>query len=77
VKEARVVSDEEIDENRSNSSSEEMLFDNEHDIEASQIPSISEWKQSPFKEEEVKSIHRNIEESHQASITMEEKKANG
>jgi hypothetical protein len=77
VKEARVVSDEEIDENRSNSSSEEMLFDNEHDIEASQIPSISEWKQSPFKEEEVKSIHRNIEESHQASMTMEEKKANG
>ncbi|XP_045791819.1 auxilin-like protein 1 [Trifolium pratense] len=76
VKEARFVSDEEINENRSNSSSEEMLFDNEHDIEASQMPSMSEWKQSPIEEEEVKSIHRNIEESHQASKAMEEKKAN-
>ncbi|XP_004499175.1 auxilin-like protein 1 isoform X2 [Cicer arietinum] len=73
-KEARVVSDEEIEENRSNSSSEEMLFDNEHNIEVSQMPSISEWKSSPIKKEEVKSIHDNIkEESHQTSITMEEK----
>ncbi|KAJ1384913.1 Chaperone J-domain superfamily [Sesbania bispinosa] len=75
VKEARVASDEEIDENQSNSSNEESLFDNEHNIEASQIPSMSEWKSSSFKEEEVKSIHSNLKESHQASMTTEEKEA--
>ncbi|KAI5392921.1 hypothetical protein KIW84_060179 [Lathyrus oleraceus] len=65
VKEVRVVSDEEIDENRSNSSSE-----------ASQIPSMSEWKSSPFKEKEVKSINSKIKESHQTSMTMEVKEVN-
>ncbi|CAI8606462.1 unnamed protein product [Vicia faba] len=66
LKEVRVVSDEEIDENRSHSSSE-----------ASQIPSMSEWKSSPFKEKEVKSINSKIKESHQTSMTMEAKEANG
>ncbi|XP_061353345.1 auxilin-like protein 1 isoform X2 [Gastrolobium bilobum] len=77
AKEARVALNEEIDENQSISSNEENLFDNEHNIEASQIPSTSEWKSSPFKEDEVKSIHSNLKESDQVSMTMDEKEANG
>ncbi|XP_027329801.1 auxilin-like protein 1 isoform X2 [Abrus precatorius] len=74
--EARVTLNEEVDENRCNSSNEENLFDNEHNIEASHMPSTAERKLSSIKEEEVESIHRNQKESCQASITMEEKEAN-
>lgn len=78
VKEARVASsDEEIGESQSNSFSEEILSDNEHNIEATQMPSMSEWISRSFKEKEVKSIHSNLKESHQASMTMEEKEVNG
>ncbi|TKY57699.1 Auxilin protein 1 [Spatholobus suberectus] len=77
AKEARVALNEEVDENRSNSSSEENLFDNEHNIEESQIPSTSDWKSSPFKEEEVESIHSDLKESNQTSIMMEEKEVDG
>ncbi|XP_058725316.1 auxilin-like protein 1 isoform X2 [Vicia villosa] len=66
AKEVRVESDEEIDENRSNSS-----------CEASQVPSMSEWKSSPFKEKEIKSINSKIKETHQTFMTMEVKEANG
>lgn len=77
AKEARVESNEDVDENRSNSSNEENLFDDEHNIEESQIPSTSDCKSSPFKEEEVESIHNNLKEGNQASITTEEKEVNG
>ncbi|RDX78355.1 Auxilin-like protein 1, partial [Mucuna pruriens] len=76
AKETTVLLNEEVDENQSNSSNEENLFDNEHNIEEYQIPSTSDWKSSPFKEEEVESSHSNLRESNQASVTMEEKKAN-
>ncbi|KAH1161845.1 hypothetical protein AAZX31_01G056800 [Glycine max] len=75
--ETRVALNEEVDENQSNSSNEENLFDNEHNIEESQIPCTSDWKSSPFKEEEVESSHSNLRESNQASVTMEDKEANG
>lgn len=77
AKEAGVPLDEEIDENRSNSSNEENSFHNENNTEASQIPTMSERKSSSFKEEEVKTIHTNLEENHQAALTMEEKESNG
>ncbi|KAL2318759.1 hypothetical protein Fmac_032635 [Flemingia macrophylla] len=76
AKETLVELNEEVDENRSNSSNEEKLFDNEHNIDKSQIPSTSNWKSSLFKEEEVESSHRNLRESNQASITIKEKEAN-
>ncbi|KAK7321767.1 hypothetical protein VNO77_32689 [Canavalia gladiata] len=76
AKEARVELNEEVDENQSISSTEENLFDNEHNIEASQIPSTSEWKSIPFTEEEAESIHSNLKENHRESITAEEKEAN-
>ncbi|XP_020231414.1 auxilin-like protein 1 isoform X2 [Cajanus cajan] len=76
AKETGVASNEAVGENRSNSSNEEKLFDNEHNIDESQIPSTSDWKSSHFKEEEVESSHSNLRESNQASVTMEEKEAN-
>ncbi|XP_019458164.1 PREDICTED: auxilin-like protein 1 isoform X1 [Lupinus angustifolius] len=76
AKEARVALDEEIDENRSNSSNEEKLFDNEHNIEASQVVTMSGRISTPFKEEGNKTIHSNLEENHQAGRAMEEKESN-
>ncbi|KAH1059944.1 hypothetical protein GLYMA_02G120000v4 [Glycine max] len=77
AKENRVTLNEEADENQSNFSNEENLFDNEHNIEESQISSSSDRKSSLFKEEEVESSHSNLRESNRASVIMEEKEANG
>ncbi|KAK7291199.1 hypothetical protein RIF29_06151 [Crotalaria pallida] len=77
AKEARVALDEEIDENQCNFSNEEDLFDDEHNIEVSQTPTMSGRKSSPFEEEEVKSAHSNPEENHQAALMIEEKESNG
>lgn len=63
--ETRFASDEEIDEKRSYSSTEEILFDKKDKIDSSQTPAISELQSSPYKKEEVK------------SMTMEEKEAIG
>ncbi|XP_047160467.1 auxilin-like protein 1 [Vigna umbellata] len=76
AKETRDALKEDLDENRSNSSNGEILYDNEDIIDESQIPSTSDWKSSPFKEvEKVDSSHINIRESNQVSA-MEEKGAN-
>lgn len=76
AKETRDALKEDLDENRSNSSNGENLYDNEDIIDESQIPSTSDWKSSPFKEvEKVESSHINIRESNQVSA-MEEKGAN-
>ncbi|BAT82772.1 hypothetical protein VIGAN_03283300 [Vigna angularis var. angularis] len=76
AKETRDALKEDLDENRSNSSNGEILFDNEDIIDESQIPSTSDWKSSPFKEvEKVDSSHINIRESNQVSA-MDEKGAN-
>ncbi|CAL0322390.1 unnamed protein product [Lupinus luteus] len=77
AKEASVSLDEEIDENRSNSSNEEILFDNEHNIEESQVVTMSGRISTPFKEEGIETIHSNLEENHQAGTAMEEKESNG
>jgi len=76
AKETRDPLYEDVDENSSNSSNGEILYDNEDIIDESQIPSTSDWKSSSFKEEEkVDSSHSNISESNQASA-MKEKGAN-
>ncbi|KAK7376787.1 hypothetical protein VNO80_02204 [Phaseolus coccineus] len=75
AKETRDALDEDVDENRSNSSNGEILYDKEDILDESQIPSTSDWKSSPFKEEKVESSHSNTRESNQASA-MEEKVAN-
>lgn len=76
AKETRDALNEDLDENRSNSSNGENLYKNEDIIDESQIPSTSDWKSSLFKEvEKVESSHSNIRESNQASA-MEEKGAN-
>ncbi|KAE9600103.1 putative DnaJ domain-containing protein [Lupinus albus] len=77
AKDARVAFDEEIDETRSNSSNEEKLFDNEHNIEASQVVTMPGRMSSPFKEEGIETIHSNLEENHQEAPIMEEKESNG
>ncbi|KAK8472958.1 hypothetical protein PHAVU_001G012900 [Phaseolus vulgaris] len=76
AKDTRDALDEDVDENRSNSSNGEILFDKEDILDESQIPSTSDWKSSPSKEEEkVESSHSNTRDSNQASA-MEEKGAN-
>ncbi|XP_028803054.1 auxilin-like protein 1 [Neltuma alba] len=64
-----------IDENRCNSSYEEILVDNESSMEASQPPLMPEWKSSTFGCQEIEQAHSNLKKNYEAALTMEEKKA--
>lgn len=74
-KETEDILNVDLDENICKSSDEEIFDNDECNLEASQPPSMSEWKSSTFNNQDMKGTPSNTKENHQATITMEEKKA--
>ncbi|KAI4332057.1 hypothetical protein L6164_016996 [Bauhinia variegata] len=75
-KEAEVALNEEIDEKQCDSSYEEKMIDSEQNVEA-ELPCMSDGESKTFKILESETSDSNLKENHQATLGVEEEKANG